>query len=550
MNTSSLLFSLLVCSWMSLSPVWGQEGEPHQVSTVPAAVSVSVASMRMGADEALRRSYIRPNAIKGSVGESIAERAYLDKILSSGKREWFGVTPRSGPQGIDHVLISTDSKGIPRKLLLAESKYGSSRLGKTRDGMQMGSRWKAARLEALGNKYASFAKAESLENGVPPLKIKNKISLKLPGEKVVTCWRETAKGAWKTDCSKKDFAAAQKMAGAYSQFFHGAAEGRFTYRSRIFHVTPEGSNLIVNVLNADRLETKGGSSKPNAYKKETSFTLKGANTRAGISSPAVLEDVAREYSRRLGVSDNEARVMAKNTLKSCSLAELAVNQNIWKHATKNVGVVTAIACAVDVGGQVLLNHSVDWKQTGIHSGLALGSAVAAYATQAGLASASSSLVRTAAPAAVALAVFAAYDYYLAFSGQQSYADANLNTASSVAGVAVGTALTSAIVGLPALCGATTAAGTSIASLHGIALANATAAWWGGGAVAAGGGGMAVGAVAIAAVSFVVVTAAVVGCAYLGRLWYTHREEQMEDAMLQQKIDFFMQDDVWNKLLKI
>lgn len=510
----------------------GQEGEPESTTTIPASVSVAVGSMRMNADEALRRSYIRPNAIKGAVGESIAERAYLDKVLSSGKREWFGVTPRSGPQGIDHVLISTDSKGIPRKLLLAESKYGSSRLGKTRDGIQMGSRWKAARLEALGNKYASFAQAETLEKGEAPLKIKNKISLKLPDGKVVNCWRETAKGQWKTDCPAKEFSAAQKMAGAYSRFFHGAAEGRFTYRSRIFHVRPDGKDLIVDVMKADRLETKGASANPSVYESETSFRLKGAYTRAGISSPAVVEETAREYARRFGVSDKDARKMAKNTLKSCSFEELASNQNLCWQAAKSIGTVTAIACVVDIGAQAMFNHSVDWKQTKVHGFLALGSAISAYAAQAALASSTSQLARTALPAGAAMAVFAVYDYYLAFSGHQSYAEANLNTATSVAGLAVGSALTTAIVGLPALCGATTAAGTSIASLHGIALANATAAWWGGGAVAAGGGGIAAGTIAIAAVSFAAVTAAVVGCAYLGRMWYRHREEQKADALLQ------------------
>lgn len=101
------------------------------------------------------------NNIRGDIGESIAERAFFGgpEMAHSKKGSWVSVRPRYGRQGIDHIFLLVDKNGLPIRTILAETKYGSSQLGMTMDGKQMGTPWRTKRLLRIGERYSDFSKS-------------------------------------------------------------------------------------------------------------------------------------------------------------------------------------------------------------------------------------------------------------------------------------------------------------------------------------------------------------------------------------------------------
>lgn len=102
------------------------------------------------------------NNIRGDIGESIAERAFFGgpEMAHSKKGSWVSVSPRDARQGIDHIFLLVDKKnGLPRSIILAESKYGSSQLGMSNYGKQMGASWIINNLTKIVDKYYDFAQS-------------------------------------------------------------------------------------------------------------------------------------------------------------------------------------------------------------------------------------------------------------------------------------------------------------------------------------------------------------------------------------------------------
>ena len=81
--------------------------EQSQKAEVAASSFVAASASALSkADIALARSFVVRNGFKGSFGESIAEKSYIDTYLSK-DGHWQSITPRSGPQGLDHLFIKT-----------------------------------------------------------------------------------------------------------------------------------------------------------------------------------------------------------------------------------------------------------------------------------------------------------------------------------------------------------------------------------------------------------------------------------------------------------
>lgn len=59
------------------------------------------------------------------------------------------VTARLGRQGIDGLYVKYNENGQPQKLMVAESKYGSSSLGLTKDGWQLSIAYLSAKYHHL-----------------------------------------------------------------------------------------------------------------------------------------------------------------------------------------------------------------------------------------------------------------------------------------------------------------------------------------------------------------------------------------------------------------
>lgn len=84
------------------------------------------------------------NSARGKLGEGLSD-SYFSRLDN---KSWTKLTPRKGSQGIDHLYLKYDKKGHVRGMIVGESKFGSSKLGMTKDGEQMGQNWVRNRLKS------------------------------------------------------------------------------------------------------------------------------------------------------------------------------------------------------------------------------------------------------------------------------------------------------------------------------------------------------------------------------------------------------------------
>jgi hypothetical protein len=102
------------------------------------------------------------NKQKGNYGEMKTDLDMLDKGCVRISKDSITSLDDKGHQGIDGVY--ENPTGNPRFSIL-DSKYGSSQLTETKDGMQMSDEWIDKRLdEAVGKDKADEIRAESIEN--------------------------------------------------------------------------------------------------------------------------------------------------------------------------------------------------------------------------------------------------------------------------------------------------------------------------------------------------------------------------------------------------
>ena len=85
--------------------------------------ATALQTMLARADVAFARNLLRPTYMKGAMGEFFAENFFLNNQLEQDIRgHWIPLTPRSGPQGLDHLFMKTGKNGH-LYWMVGESKY-------------------------------------------------------------------------------------------------------------------------------------------------------------------------------------------------------------------------------------------------------------------------------------------------------------------------------------------------------------------------------------------------------------------------------------------
>ena len=137
---------LLVVNFVAYGEMPQEQSRKAEIAASSFAAASATALAK--ADVALARSFVVRNGFKGCFGESFAEKSYIDAYLSK-EGHWMSITPRSGPQGLDHLFIKTKN-GVVTDVMVGESKFNMSALNKkTKDGIQMGEEWIGKRLKRL-----------------------------------------------------------------------------------------------------------------------------------------------------------------------------------------------------------------------------------------------------------------------------------------------------------------------------------------------------------------------------------------------------------------
>ena len=121
-------------------------------------------SMLSKAPAAYARTHIMgATNTKGIIGESIASKKFLQTSLQK-TGNWHTISPSIGSNGIDHIFLKIDPEtALPRGIIVGESKYNTSQLGKTKDGLQLTSHWTKSRLQAMGTRYYNLSKVTTVQ---------------------------------------------------------------------------------------------------------------------------------------------------------------------------------------------------------------------------------------------------------------------------------------------------------------------------------------------------------------------------------------------------
>ncbi len=491
-------------------------------------------------DLAVAKSLINERLLKGEIGEAIRDQTVGRYLHQSG--QWINVSPRLGPQGLDHVSIQLDENGTPRRLMVDETKFGSSKLGVTKSGdVQMGEKWIGDRLNGLASRYTKIAALaqDGISSAKMPEELSAKQFLRVPigDSESVLFWRSG--GSWNYDGPAELLPKAAQQLQNMASLFRAGADGRIDFPKRIFLVKIDENILKVNILDATAVDAAGGNLNQLPVKAKLDIPL---NRTVWASETFETKTVEMLRSQMPYLDADEARRLAQGIQTTAKTAEDALAQSSFKNFTTveaakagTAGVL--IAVPIEIAFQLIDGGQVDWQRVAGVGVLAGGSAAigstlgnattfALLRTEAGY-----SLSRYTASSAIAELVglnsasrlasgvggvvgggmtgilFAYGGYGL---GYYDLKTANRLGVANGIGAAAGAATYAATLGLIATYG-TASTGTAISTLGGGAAFNASMAWLGGGSVASGGLGVAGGTVFLTAgvgVVIVGVTAAV------------------------------------------
>ena len=529
--------ALLAVSFVAYGETPQEQSRKAEIAASSFAAASATALAK--ADVALARSFVVRNGFKGSFGESIVEKSYIDTYLSK-EGHWMSITPRSGPQGLDHLFIKTKN-GVVTDVMVGESKFNMSALNKnTKDGIQMGEEWIGKRLKRLAWRYTQVSALQEIGFGKPPLNSARKLCVVLKNGKKVYFWTEGFK--WKFSGSEAELSEARLRASQYGEYFDRASSGLVKYRSRVFNIVPRGNDVEIRIYDAKTISNGN----LHAAKPQGVLRFKDAMLSKGAISES---EIAAQIQRKMGLSDADSIAFARKILKEYDSRALMGGFSLSKSVVANSAKATAVGVAIDAGIQLIGTGEIDAAALGINAGgVFLGTTVGQLThialTRYNFIRNISGPLHCSTPMAtsllssmaggVATSAFLSYGAY--FLG---YADLKIANRQMI----IGTASTGA--GAVFTCGAmwvattwgTAGTGTAISSLSGAAASNAAMAWLGGGTVASGGGGMAAGAAVLAGGAAI----AIAGVAVIGYYGYKMYDQHEDTVRICDELSHYQND---------
>ena len=463
---------------------------------VSSSLGIGVGSGLVKADQALMRSIVRTNQMKGVLTESIAEPFYLKNLLDE---QWMSITPRNTPQGLDHIFIKTNAQGLPKSIIVGESKYNTSILGETLDGKQMSDSWIRPRLMKQAQIY------NSVVNQREPIVCRQQhsigadvVDVKLSDGKKVSFWRESHHEPWKFTGTEAQRATALKRAGQFGQFLEGAADGRINYRSRIFYMRPSGADLVLEVRDAQRIK-EGEHLKIKNLPKLREKVFHNALNKQGVITDAAHDQMVKTLQKEFNMCEKEAIAEAAYWKNTATVRDAVVQEPYAYSAMKGTAAMTLVAGLVDVLVQYCYTNDIDWTQTGTNALLVGTGGAASYAMHyaymknvCGLRTLTHSFggnaaaIRFGLGASAFMLVDTAYEIYQVARGKSKLFDAAKSIAVTGGMFLAIPVAQGAIVGIPSAVGGLAGTGTVISTLSGAAYSSASLAWLGGGSAALGG----------------------------------------------------------------
>ncbi len=558
MRQIRLFYAVLLAISVSFTVCAGDEDFIDPIRAGTASGITVYSSMLSQAPAAFARTHVMgTTGTKGIIGESIATNKFLQTTLQK-TGNWYAISPRIGKQGIDHIFLKINPETAhPKGIIVGESKYNTSLLGKTKDGLQLTSHWTNPRLRAMGTRYYQLSQVTEVRK-LPVFGGQHEMKIVLKNGKEVCFWRANSKDTWKFSGSLKELQEAQKLAKVYGQYLSAAGTGKVVYRSRLFQIVPKGNDITIVIKDASELDVLQRASKlpetqrivlhdvlreklPKDVEREIAKSLKGkfpsysekeiAQLAKKINSTA--KDVLTPYGKlqMLGTFATHAGIS--------SIAAVIIDASIQYFATKKVTPEKLLV----TGGTVFLGTlgaqslEVGLTQWSVTQGLfkSLGHALGC----------STSLLGSAFSSATgAFFVGALLSYTSWYMGYVDLKTANRMTIAS--GIGIGLSLAAKWGTLAAISAwGTASTGTAIASLSGAAATNATLAFLGGGSLAAGGGGIALGKLVLTG------GVAIVAIAGTGAVMLVYHiiDKKQEFARITRHCELMLRPDAIDQMMK-
>ena len=527
---------LLVVNFVAYGEMPQEQSRKAEIAASSFAAASATALAK--ADVALARSFVVRNGFKGCFGESFAEKSYIDAYLSK-EGHWMSITPRSGPQGLDHLFIKTKN-GVIRDIMVGESKFNMSALNKkTKDGIQMGEEWIGKRLKRLAWRSAR----QEIGFGKPPLNSARKLCVALKNGKKVYFWTEGFK--WKFSGSEAELSEARLRASQYGEYFDRASSGLVKYRSRVFNIVPRGNDIEIRIYDAKTISNGN----LHATKPQSVLRFKDAM----LSKGSIFEsEMAAQIQRKMGLSDTDSIAYARKVLKEYDSRALMGEFSLSKSVVANSVKATVVGVVIDAAIQLIGSGDIDTAVLGINAGSVFLGTTAGQLTHIALTRPiaynfirnisgplhcstpmATSLLSSMA-GGVATSAFLSYGAY--FLGYADLKTANRQMIIGTVSTGAGAAFTCGAMWVATTWG-TAGTGTAISSLSGAAASNAAMAWLGGGTVASGGGGMAAGATVLAGGAAI----AIAGVAVIGYYGYKMYDQHEDTVRIFEELSHYQND---------
>ena len=520
------------------------------VRNFAASSSAGLTTVLVRADVAYARSFLTQTHLKGTMGEFFAERYFLNNQLEQNIRgNWIALNPRTGPQGLDHFFMKTGKNGH-LYWMVGESKYGSSQLGTTVDGVrQLSTQWTTDRIQKLGQQYSQLATQNVELKVLPHVPPKAQFDIPVNG-KIVSFWKDSNNN-WFFSGTSEELGQAQVMAQKMGASLTSA---NCSIRVRLFHIEAVGDDLKITLYQVKPSEVSTISN----MTPSSEFSVKGILGK-NIADKDFQKAVASALKNKFpNLSDEELREMADDIVKKYKAGEfLQTPRHLWQTVTLQSLAAAGIAGTIDIAAQLVFSRKIDITHALIASGSAgIGTAtgqlisIMLLKTQMGnqvvrsissflnLGTSMTRSVFSGLGGGIVTSVLLAYGSY-AFG----YCDIKQAHRNAIAGAAGSLAATTVGIGVPALVAHFATCGTHVAisSLHGIAATKATLAWLGFGTVANGGLGVAGGAMLLG--GYVIVAGiAVSALVSLGFALYDANERRQYAILLADKYE---EGHVWN-----
>ncbi|MEW6259139.1 MAG: hypothetical protein AB1547_04460 [Thermodesulfobacteriota bacterium] len=203
------------------------------------------------AEEAVCRSIVNYSHVRGAFGEAVMDRIVLGSHRGGG---WQTINLSPTPQGIDGIYIKRDPSGNPRALLVGEAKFGTGRLSMTRDGLQLSPGWTSNRLSQEASRYQKAGSSVSVALRARPKGLGENpdvVKVRLPDGRSGYLWRDNNKSNWWAyDGPEGTLKDAQRLAMRDGRYLQAAAEGKISYRQRVFKIDVTRDTISVKMHDA------------------------------------------------------------------------------------------------------------------------------------------------------------------------------------------------------------------------------------------------------------------------------------------------------------